>query len=324
MDTILYLYKRKNLQKPLVEAIRQKTYLLIKIGMDVEPYRWFMQILPRKRSRSEFLPQKETRPTGWGRISPGYFRERKEIRHRTREWKKYESLMDTLMARCRRNVESQLAEMMREISHCAQEGDDCRCVYDREVRDVLCGDGPVAEIWRGIWTMEEFTDFTGLQWAQLLIPHAAGPHFVVLGEAACIPEILRQCADRMKSLRWIVDAAYGEAHEEELEEFAENFYQEQGLAITLEQVRGRRAFGGLRTDCREAVNILDFTEDNDIACRWAAEGSIWLDMGSSEEKCRRIAGRNTGIRYFSLRETWRQVQKKSYRLDTMVKNEYNT
>ncbi|MCM1541573.1 MAG: hypothetical protein NC121_09950 [Blautia sp.] len=322
MDTILYLYKKKDLEKPLVEAIGQKTYLLIKIGMDVEPYRWFLQVFPQKRPRSDMIPEDEKELTGWNRINPRYFQERKEIRHRKREWKKYETLIDSLMARCRENVENQFVEMQREISFCVEESSECQCVYDRVIREVLRGNGPVAELWQQAWNIREFAGFMEPQWARLLMPHAVSPHFIVLGEAPCIPELLQQCADRMKSLRWIVGEAWGRMHGEELEDFAENFYQEQGLAVTVEQAQG--GFEKLRLPCREPANILDFTGGDKVSARWAAKGSIWLDMGASEEKCRLIAGRGAGIQYVSLREKWRGAQKKSYRLDTAGKNEYNT
>ncbi|MCM1213608.1 MAG: hypothetical protein NC331_09505 [Lachnospiraceae bacterium] len=322
MDTILYLYQKKDLEKPLVEAIGQKTYLLIKIGMDVESYRWFLQSFPRKRSLSDIFPMEREKLTGWKRIDPGYFRERKEIRRCKKEWKRYEALIGSLMDRCRSNVESQLAEMQREISFCAEERSQCQCVYDRAVRAVLHGGGPVAELWQQAWNIGEFTGFMETQWARLLLPHTVSPHFIVLGEAPCIPELLQQCAGRMKSLRWIVSEAWGRTHAEELEGFAEDFYQEQGLAVTIEQAQG--GFEKLRLLCKEPVNILDFTGEDKVSARWATKGSAWLDLGASEEKCRLIAGRSAGIQYVSLREIWRRTQKRTYRLDTAGKNEYNT
>lgn len=228
------------------------------------------------------------------------------------------------MARCCGNMESQLAEMTAELSLYAEEYSDCWCVYDRAVRDVLYGEGPVAEIWQRAWKAEEFTSYTELRWVQPLLAHLAGPHFVVLGTASCIPQLLQQCAGRMKSLRWVIEEAYGQAHQEELEDFAEDFYQEQGLAVTIEQVRGRCGFERMQLFCKEPVNILDFTGEDKAAVGWAAKGSVWLDLWSSEEKCRLITQRGTGIHYFSLREKWRQTQKISHYLDTVNKNEYNT
>lgn len=309
MDTILFLYKMRNLEKPLVEAIRQKTYLLVKIGMDVEPCRWFLQCLPHKRIQPNMEPACGNTPGRWDWIRPQYFKERQELRRYRKEWKKYEALMDTLMARCRGNIEYQLTEMLKELSLYVEERSGCRCVYDKAVRDVLYGNGPVAEIWRQWWEMDEFAGFMELQWARLLMSHAVCPHFVVLGEAPCIPQLMDQYADRMKSLRWIVNEACWETQREELEDFAECFYQEQGLAVTIERVQGKGAFEKLRPACKEPANILDFTGEDKVSAGWAEKGSIWLDMGSSEEKCRRIVQRNSELQYYSLRERWRQTQK---------------
>lgn len=311
MDTILYLYKKKKLERPFVEAISQKTYLLIKIGMDVEPYRWFVQCLPRKRPQPEDLLTEGRALKGWDWIDPRYFKERREARSRRKEWKRYETLVDTLTAKCRENVESLLAELMRELFLYVEEQAACWCVYDKAVRDVLLDDNPVAEIWKRVWKIREFTAYTESQWVWQLMPFAVNHHFIVLGEASCIPELLRQSADRMKSLRWVVDETYARVHSEELEDFAESFYQEQGLAVTIEPVQGKYGFEKLHSVCREPSNILDFTGEDNISARWAAKNSIWLDMWSSEEKCRRIARRSGEIKYISLREKWRQTQKKT-------------
>ena len=42
----------------------------------------------------------------------------------------------------------------------------------------------------------------------------------------------------------------------------------------------------------------------------AAEGSIWLDMLSSEEKRYRIQGRRTGVEYVSLKEEWKRAKRR--------------
>ena len=317
MDTILYLYKKKDIEKPFVEAVSQKTYLLIKIGLDVEPDRWFVQCLPRRQPRPEITLMSGKKLSGWDWINPGYFKERRELRFRRKEWDKYEALVDRLMARCCANVETLLSELMKELSLYVDERSASRCVYDKAVREVLMDDNPVAGMWGKVWQTGEFTAFTELQWVQQLMPFASNHHFIVLGMAACIPELLQQYAERMKSLRWIIDEAYARTHSEELEEFAENFYQEQGLAVTMEQVPGRYGFERLQPVCKEPSSILDFTGEDKVAAGWAAKGSIWLDMWSSEEKCRRITQRNTGIQYFSLREKWKQTQKKKVSVTTV-------
>lgn len=324
MDTILYFYKKKEIEYPFIEAIRQSTYMLIRVGMDVEPYRWFMQSLPRRRPMPEILAEDSRKPEVREWFSVRGFQARWELRAHRKEWKRYQSQIDTLAARCRENVEALISEMMQELLRYASGLSDCRCVYDKTVRDVLYGDNPVSAIWQSLWRAEEFTGYMELSWVRQLMASAHHPHFVVLGEAPCIPELLQQSAERMKSLRWIVEDTWAEAHDEELEDFAESFYQEQGLAVTIERVWGKQGFRKLRLVCREPSNILDFTGEDRISPGETAKGSVWLDMCSSAEKCRWITRRSTGIQYYSLREKWRQTQKKSYCLDTVDKNEYNT
>ena len=41
MDTILYFYRKRGLEKPQTEPVGLKAYLLIRIGLDVEEGRWF-------------------------------------------------------------------------------------------------------------------------------------------------------------------------------------------------------------------------------------------------------------------------------------------
>lgn len=321
MDTILYLYKKKDIDRPLVEAVRQDTYMLVKVGLDVEPYRWFIQRLPRKQPKPEITAMNGRKLEGWDWINPRYFRERREIRFRRNEWKRYERLIDTLTVRCSESAEGLLSEMMEELSPYVGDRSDCCCVYENTVREILYGDNPAAKVWQKLWKWKEFDLYTELSWVRLLMPFAVNHHFVVLGSAPCVPEILTQYADRMKSLRWIMDETYGEAHSEELEDFAEEFYQEQGLAVTIERVQN---LGTFRLNCAEPSNILDFTGEDRVLAGETGKGSVWLDMCSSEEKCRRFTQRGAGIKYISLREKWRKTQKKSYRLDTTGKNEYNT
>lgn len=321
MDTILYLYKKKDIDRPLVEAVRQDTYMLVKVGLDVEPYRWFIQRFPRKQSRPEITALNGRKPERWDWINPRYFRENREIRSRMREWKRYEALIDTLMLRCSESTENLLAEMRKELSPYVDERSECYCVYEKTVREILYGDNPVARVWQRLWKEKEFAFYADFSWVRLLMPSAVNHHFIVLGSAPCVPELLAQSASRMKSLRWIVDENYGAAHSEELEDFAEDFYQEQGLAVTIERIVNLKAF---RLNCAEPSNVLDFTGEDGVLPGETGKGSVWLDMWSSEEKCRRFAQRGGGIQYVSLREKWRKTQKKSYRLDTIGKNEYNT
>ena len=161
--------------------------------------------------------------------------------------------------------------------------------------DAACGGGHIEKGWhRG--RMQD-------AWIEQLLPLAVHPRFVVLGSCEGIRAVIEGCAHRMKAVRWILKE---QDYTPELTDFVEEFCEEYGLAIALQTVPGRAAFRKLRLDCTEPVNILDFTEETAIPISGIAEGSVWLDMLSSEEKKRRIAWRGTGIRYFSLKEKWKR------------------
>lgn len=310
MDTIIFFYEKKDIERPFIEAILQDNHMLVKVGMDVEPYRFFVQELPQKRPKPEITAYNGKKLEGWDWINPRYFREQGEIRERRRQWKYYEGLIDAVMEKCIMMAGILLSEMIKEVSRFVGGYSDCYCVYDKTVRDVLYGDNPVGKLWQDRWVAEEFTLYTKLPWAGELIPAAANHHFIVLGAAPCIPRLLGQCVDRMKSLRWIMTEEFGREHGEELEEYAESFYQEHGLAVSMEYVPAETGFKKLQFSCREPSNILDFTGEDMVSAGGVAGGSIWLDMGSSEEKCRSLSRYGAQIRYFSLREKWRQTQRK--------------
>lgn len=325
MDTILYFYnKNEKLRRPVVEAISQETFMLVKIGMDVEPFRWFIQLMPNKKTKPEMLEETNIKLKGWDWFNPKYHKERRQIKIWESNWRSYEATMDSLMVRCSMHVETLIRTMIRELIPYVDEYSECYCIYENSVRDVLLGDNPVGKVWRSIWKVKEFSLYTEMPWVQYLTSMAVLNHFVILGHSSCIPELLTECADRMKSLRWILEESYARAHSEELEDFAENFYQEYGLAISMEYVQGENGFNKMQLVCKEPSNILDFSEEDKISNESVAEGSLWLDMHSSEEKCQSLAWRNPDVEYLSLRKKWHDTQKKNNYLDTLDKNEYNT
>lgn len=162
-------------------------------------------------------------------------------------------------------------------------------------------------LWQRYFDQREFTDYSGRFWVEQLMPEAVLPHFVILGTAACIPEVIEKYADRMKSLKWILPEA---GCTEEVQEFVEDFYIESGLAVSLQTISDAGEFRKLRRICALPSNILDFTEEPNINISGAAPGSIWLDMQSMEEKRRRILGRSGEIAFFSMKEKWKYAQRR--------------
>lgn len=178
------------------------------------------------------------------------------------------------------------------------------------------GDGRMQEIlpalWRKYLPLEEFHGYTERFWMEQVFYQgvrlsASPPHFVILGTAPGLPEVLEAHARRMKSLRWVLLEA---EWDEELSAFVEDFYTEYGLAIELQLLEDAAALRRLRLFCGEPVNVVDFTGESYMAVSAAPEGSVWLDMLSVEEKRRRILARGKNITYFSMKEIWKNAQKR--------------
>ena len=174
--------------------------------------------------------------------------------------------------------------------------------------NLLCyEEGMPQECWaRGILPLREFDDYLQPKWVRRLLPFARNHHFVVLGSAPCLQQLLCELAPQMKSLLWIApDLTY----QEQLEDFAEDFYQEYGLAMTLHFLPVGGTYGQMRIpDHRysEPVNILDFSDGRHVPVFNPPEGSVWLDMASVYEKERRIKARRLRVNYISLKRIWRE------------------
>lgn len=146
-------------------------------------------------------------------------------------------------------------------------------------------------------------------------------NILLLGQACCVPEILSEYARGIKSLKWILPARQFREEQQELVEMLEEEY---GLAAQVRLLSEEESYKQIYPVCGVPTLILDFSEADRIPTADVAGGSIWLDMGSSEEKRRRIEDRDTSIRYFSLKKEWKQPQKALNYLDTIGKNGYNT
>lgn len=158
-------------------------------------------------------------------------------------------------------------------------------------------------IWTQKWSLPEFDGYGEPRWVEHLMRHAMLPHFVVLGYHPELPRLLCLYADRMKSLKWILPQRF---YSEQIQEFLEDFYEEYGLAAAVQVLPDGESYKKARIACREPSNILDFSGEVQIPAGNISRESIWLDMNSLEEKCRRMEIRNTGIYYFSLKKEWKQ------------------
>ncbi len=155
--------------------------------------------------------------------------------------------------------------------------------------------------------MPEFEDWTEYQWVQRLLRQATCHDFVVLGDRSYLRQILWELAPRMKSLLWI---APDRTVEDGLEEFAEDFYQETGLAIRLQFLQAGTTYGQLIIPdfaLKVPVNILDFSGGRHIPKFYPVKGSKWIDVLSDEEKARRICARGLSCELISLRKQWKNL-----------------
>lgn len=186
----------------------------------------------------------------------------------------------------------------------------------------LCYDSSVPpHSWvRELLPFHEFEDYGRESWVRRLLTEAWNPHFLILGDSPCMKDLLWELAPRMKSLCWIAPDL---GAEEELEDLAEDFYQEMGLAIRLQFLPQGTTYGQLSIEdnlFREPLNILDFTEGKFIPRFSPPKGSLWLDIASNTEKERRIQARRLPCQLISLRKRWKNPAS----LDTVTQNGYNT
>lgn len=167
----------------------------------------------------------------------------------------------------------------------------------------------------------QFTDYSEERWVERLMRYAAHPHFVVLGNADCLPQVLPRYAQRMKSLRFLL--CEGEVSEELLE-LQEELLQEYGIAATIHTLAERADYRKLKILSAYPCNVLDFSGEERLFPSTVPAGSVWLDFTSDEEKRRRMELGKGEVRYFSLKKEWKQPQKSLAHLDTEGKNGYNT
>lgn len=121
----------------------------------------------------------------------------------------------------------------------------------------------------------------------------------MIGYRDCLEELLGRNARDIKELTWILSEA---VYTQKVRDILTDVFDEYGLAIQVQVVKMPYAYLSADLSCKYPVNILDFSMQDKIPTAGIARGSCWLDMASMEEKRRRIAVRNLGIEYYSMRE----------------------
>lgn len=295
MDTIIYLsYVKKNKTglpgecRYVLQEHRIQDYRLIKVRVE------------------EWFAEADRIPSGTKSVSG-------KIRNKFSWWSKpfaggrsFDVFAVGKRLRCRRlrrlqeQVRHKMSEQLRqELAACLNERDEVFLCFDETAGK---------ELWvRSILPFDEFDAYLRRDWVYRLLEEACYPHFVVLGDVPYSKELLWRLAPCMKSILWI---APDRSAEEELEDFAEDFYQETGLAIRLQFLPADSTYGQLvipEYQMKEAVNIVDLTEEKYIPRLETPKGSIWFNCASNLDKERRIEARRLSCRVISLRKQWKNT-----------------
>lgn len=293
----------------------REDYLFVKAEINADRTQWCGTVLPDLPSPPAEEPGKKRR---------GRLRRRREARAARREYERRQLEYNRAGAA----IDAGMLRLAGAISEAVEQAGalgEISCVYEGEL-GFLSGEEGLAGRWRRFWNVPEFRDYREFRWVKPLLQQAEGPYFILLGTASCVPRLLQDCARRMKSLGWYLSE---EDCTEEIREFAEDFYEEYGLAVTLTPLTGEKAFRRLRLESKEPVCVLDFTEEEKVFGGGLAAGSLWLDFTSAEEKGRRLKRLSPGVRYDSMKQRWRGFRRNEIRsglalLDSGEKNGYNT
>ena len=307
METIIYVYLKKDCVGVNAEnsnsvrrfqegAYYQRQdfdmgdYRLVRVGVSRE----LLRILQEKENIEGVSGNKEPERQGMGRLCPPWKRWEKKRRLRRAELLRQQRLLEE--AKIRQEFVQELLED-RDHSYFATEEPV-----------------PFLEGWSFRGYLEE-------EWVLHMMKYASFNHFIILGEAECIPTLVLRYVRGMKSLRWFLTKRQFREAESLL---VEDIYEEYGLAVEVRLLEEERDLRKLCLVCKLPTVVIDFCEEERVSAADVAEGSIWLDMTSSETKRHRLEERNTKIAYFSLKKEWKQPQKALNYLDTISKNGYNT
>ena len=202
--------------------------------------------------------------------------------------------------------------------------------------------------WERIWPFPEYQEYRNKEYAALLLENALEHiyrehiyqehksctneqfimqrngrlqipvHLYVLGYEEFVPEALKACIGRIKSLkfieksqertvsRWNVDVY------RQLEEYLELLYEEEGMAASKKLLLPGQSFQSLRLECETPAIVLDLSgEDKTAPCGYG-KGICWIDMDASDEKQKRLKTRNGGTMYFSMKGEWKRGSFSAY------------
>ncbi len=149
----------------------------------------------------------------------------------------------------------------------------------------------------------KFTDYREEKWVDYLTQRGNWFHYVVLGNAPCLREVLPKHAMRMKSLRLFLREREFDGGLEELLGFLEEEY---GIVADLHFLEEHAGYQKLPMLGAAPCNVLDFSGEGKAPCRSAPQGSVWMDFDGIEEKRRRFEAMGVKVQYVSLAKEWKQ------------------
>lgn len=316
MDTIIYFYQKRDPVQREISLMYQEDYLFAKVGICTDRRSWFGCPLPdapvpveeSEAGQAGALSAAQIREEAGEKRGPaGWLKRRRAVRESRRRLKKRQQEYMQQMQEYeehRRELIGNILKLREEVfSEIERAGgmDDIRCVYEDSLRFLIEGHGEAALCWNQVWDLREFCDYKKMRWVLPLLEYAEQSDYIILGKADCIPEILKRLARQMKSLRWYLAQ---EDLDEETESWTEDFYEEYGLAVTLQGLAERNALRKLKLTSENPVCVLDFTEEGIVFAGNLAGGSIWLDFAAAEKKAGRICRQAPEVRYMSLKRYW--------------------
>ncbi len=307
MNTIIYFYQKRDIREPEIDVRTEASsdnqeYTLIRVGLNLKGESWFGQNMGQtvpEETQALLEAEEPDMPCKKGILGAlqRIRQERQQMKRRVEAQLRLEQALAVREEQLKATERQMQLAAERILKRVDREG-ECRYVCEESLKKCA-----VWKVWLNHFTIKEFDGYLQEFWIRQLLSHAVHPRFVILGACEGIEALIESCVHRMKSVKWILKE---QEYTPLIGDFVEMFCEEYGLAIALWTVPGRIAYRKLRLICPQPANILDFTEETGISVSEIAEGSVWLDMRSSEEKYRRIAGRSTGIRYLSLKERWKR------------------
>ena len=355
MDTIIYLYRKKETDKDDFRMMYCEDYLFVKVGIAADAGNWFGRCLPERPEKplgnepeegDACAPERSGETQGISEMAlyrrgiRGWLATRREEKRRAREeWQ----LRQEYAGRCleyeirREAIEDSMSRFIRELLDSAERvGGTGRlwCVYGDGLQFLTDAGTGIGGCFGMLWNVPEFRDYKDYRWVKPLLGRVDGRYseFILLGTGECVFEVLSRLARHMKSLQWYLRE---EELTESVQEGIEDFYTEYGLAITVCPLKGAKAFRTLRLMSAEPVCVLDFAEEEKLFAGELGQDSLWLDFTAMDGKRRRMERQAPRVGYESLKKQWEILEKRKVFtaggqaddrefLDSAGKSGYNT